>query len=218
MVVSRANVFTVAGLIAFLCVVLVTVPWWTRWLSRPVPGDGEPGQDAAASPAPGEGEAVVERQINVKLYFQATDRPGLVQEERSLVYSADLGRQLRTVLEELIKGPKGALGPTLAPETRVRYVMVGARGIAYVSLSKEAAEGHKGGSASEMMTVYSVVNSLAANFPAVRRVQLLVEDRPAQTLAGHVDLLRPLRPDMTLLAPSVTTPVAGTPPAVPPSP
>ena len=50
------------------------------------------------------------------------------------------------------------------------------------------------------MTVYSVVNSLAANFPAVKRVQILIEDRPAATLAGHVDLTRPLRPDMTLLA------------------
>jgi hypothetical protein len=62
------------------------------------------------------------------------------------------------------------------------------------------------------------VNSLAANFPAVRRVQILIDDRPAQTLAGHVDLLRPLRPDMTLLAASTMTPVAEASPAPSPSP
>jgi spore germination protein GerM len=215
MVVSRANALTVAALIGLLCVVLATVPWWTRLLSRPVPGAEDTGEGARASPAPGESEAVVERQINVKLYFQATDRPGLVHEERSLAYHPDLGRQLRTVVEELIKGPKGGLAPTLAPATKVLDVLMSPRGVAYVSLSKEAAEGHGGGSTSEMMTVYSVVNSLAANFPAVRRVQILVDDRPAQTLAGHVDLLRPLPPDMTLLASSTLIPVAS---AAPPSP
>jgi spore germination protein GerM len=205
MVVSRANALTVAALIGLLCVVLFTAPRWTRLLSRPVPGAEDP--EDAASPTPAEAEAVVERQINVKLYFQAPDRPGLVQEERSLAYSPDLGRQLRTVVEELVKGPKpGGLVPTLAAETKVRDVLVGPRGIAYVSLSREAAEKQSGGSAAEMMAVYSVVNSLAANFPAVRRVQILVDDHPAQTLAGHVDLLKPLPPDMTLLASSTLEP------------
>ena len=52
------------------------------------------------------------------------------------------------------------------------------------------------------MSVYSVVNSLSTSFPAVKRVQILIEDKPAQTLAGHVDLTRPLVPDMTVLAAS----------------
>jgi spore germination protein GerM len=214
MVVSRANVLTVAGLLALLCLVLVTAPRWTRLLSRPVPGAEEAGEDAGASAA-AETEPVVERQINVKLYFQANDRPGLVQEERSLAYSPDLGHQLRTVVEELVKGPRQGLAPTLAPETKVRDVMVNARGVAFVSLSKEAAEKQAGGSTAEMMAVYSVVNSLAANFPAVKRVQILVEDRPAQTFAGHVDLLKPLPPDMTLLASSTLEPVASAPPVAP---
>jgi hypothetical protein len=35
----------------------------------------------------------------------------------------------------------------------------------------------------------------------VTRVQILVDDRPVTSLAGHTDLSRPLAPDMTLLAP-----------------
>ena len=35
---------------------------------------------------------------------------------------------------------------------------------------------------------------------AVRRVQILVGGRPVTTLAGHVDLTRPLSADMTLIA------------------
>jgi hypothetical protein len=77
-----------------------------------------------------------------------------------------------------------------------------------VNLSKEAAQGAAGGSESELITVYSVVNSLTVNFPAIKRVQILIEDKPAPTLWGHVDLTRPLPPDMTLLATSTLTPVA----------
>jgi hypothetical protein len=88
-------------------------------------------------------------------------------------------------------------------------VFVTARGVAYVDLSTEALEGHVGGSDDELYRVYSVVNTVTTNFPAVHRVQILVDDRPAVTLAGHVDLSRPLPQDMTLLAASTLTPLAG---------
>jgi hypothetical protein len=48
--------------------------------------------------------------------------------------------------------------------------------------------------------VYSVVNTITTNFPAVTRVQILVGDRPVTSLAGHVDVSRPLPADMTLVA------------------
>jgi spore germination protein GerM len=139
----------------------------------------------------------------------APERRGLAMEERPVAFSSDLPRQLHSVVEELVKGSRGGLGATLAPETRVLHVFVSARGVAYVDLSKEATAGLPGGSEAEIMTVYSVVNSLAANFPAITRVQILIEDRPVATLGGHVDLTRPLRPDMTLLASAPLTPVAG---------
>jgi hypothetical protein len=70
--------------------------------------------------------------------------------------------------------------------------------VAYVNLSGEAT-GIPGGSRAELLTVYSVVNSLVTNFPAVSRVQILVEDRMASSFAGHVDVSRPLPADMTLV-------------------
>jgi hypothetical protein len=201
-----ANVLTVAGLVSLLVGVTLTAPRWARLLTRPVAG-----ADDENAEAPGGGEppaaaheedavADVERQINVKLFFQAADRPGLVIEERPVTLSSDLSRQLRGVVEELVRGSKTGLGATLAPDTKVLDVFVSPRGVAYVDLSKEAVAGHPGGTQAELMTVYSLVNSLTISFPAVKRVQILVDDRPAETLAGHVDLTRPLPPDMTLLA------------------
>ena len=198
-----ANVVTAAGLVSLLAVVTLTSPRWARLLTRPVAGAEEEGAEPASAPVKEDepaGEA--ERTINVKLFFQAADRPGLVIEERPVTFSTDLSRQLRGVVEELVHGSKIGLGPTLAPETKVLDVFVTARGVAYVDLSKDVVAGHPGGSEAERMTVYSVVNSLSTSFPAVKRVQILVEDKPAETLAGHVDLTRPLRPDMTVLAAS----------------
>ena len=91
--------------------------------------------------------------------------------------------------------------------------------MAYVDLSKEAASPAGRGSDDELITVYSVVNSLTSNFPsAVKRVQIVIEDRQVPTLAGHVDLTRPLGPDLTYLATSTLTPAASPAPAsAPPS-
>ena len=201
----RANVLTAAGLLLLLGVVAITAPRWAHLLRREVPE-----QENGAAGGAGEDEAArVERQINVKLFFQAADRPGLAIEERSVKFSTDLAGQVRAVVEELVRGPKAGLQPTLAPDTRVLEVFVSARGVAYVDLSKEARVVVPGGSEAELITVYSIVNSLTANFPALKRVQILVDDKPATTLAGHVDLTRALPPDMTLLAASPVAPVGG---------
>ena len=201
---SRANVLTAAALLVLLAAVALTAPRWSRALMRSLPAsedDAEGAAAEAAAAAPDEaGAPAVERQINVKLFFQAAGGRGLAVEERPVAFASDLARQIHSVVEELVKGSQKGFLATLAPDTRVLHVFVSARGVAYVDLSKEAAVVGPGGSEAEMMTVYSIVNSLAANFPAIKRVQILIDDRPAATLAGHVDLTRPLRPDMTLLA------------------
>jgi hypothetical protein len=209
----EANLLTIVALAGLLAGVTFTAPRWARLFREPIPALPEEASAAAGEAAPAatpspsaSGEA--RRTISVKLFFNSREEPGLVMEERELAFSADLSRQLRSVVEELIKGSQADLAPTLAPETKVLDVFVTARGVAYVDLSKEASSALPGGSHDELRTVYSVVNSITTNFPAIRRVQILLDDRPAVTLAGHVDLSRPLPPDMTLLAASTLTPIA----------
>ncbi len=213
----RANLLTALGLLGLLVLVSATAPRWARLLTRPLPAAAEeaepvpalPPNGISATPTAKAPEAV--KHINVKLFLQSPERTGLVIEERAVALSGDLAQQLRSVLEELIKGSAAGLLPTLDPTTRVLEVFVSARGTAYVDLSKEVSAGQPGGSEAELITVYSIVNSLTTSFPAVKQVQILVEDHPAPSLAGHVDLSRPLLPDMTFLAAVSLEPAAPAP-------
>jgi hypothetical protein len=53
-------------------------------------------------------------------------------------------------------------------------------------------DAHPGGSTSERLTIYTFVDALTFNLPAIKSVQLLADGREIDTLAGHVDLRRPL--------------------------
>jgi spore germination protein GerM len=217
----QADVLTALGLAGLVASVGLTAPRWSALLrSQAAPSEAEeaalletatpasePAQAAAQDPA---------RRISVRLYFEAKDRDGLLPEERDIAFSPDLGHQIRTVVEELAKGPTSDLTATLPAGTRVQEVFVLAHGVACVSLSSEVATGLPGGSRAELLTVYSIVNTIVTNFPVVSRVQLVVNDQPTSSLGGHVDLSRALPPDMTLVA--LETPAASPSPSASPSP
>ena len=49
----------------------------------------------------------------------------------------------------------------------------------------------------ERLAVYSIVNTLG-QFPAVQEVQILINGDKLDTLAGHIDISKPLEPDYTV--------------------
>jgi hypothetical protein len=215
---SRPDAVGVGVLLGVLALLAFTAPRWAVLLRRGAPEAGDEGPPApAASASP----SAAEIRISVKLLFPSETEPALVVEERAVAYSPELPRQLRLVLEELLRGSQSEHLPPLPADTKILAVYITAEGLAYVDLSKEAAAGQPGGSLDERLSVYAVVNTLASNFPAVRRVQILIDGKPAETLAGHVDLSRPLVPDLTLIAeppPSPSPPPEGEPPAAEPTP
>jgi hypothetical protein len=72
-------------------------------------------------------------------------------------------------------------------------------GDAFVDLSSDITSKHPGGTHAELLTVYAIVNTIATNLQGVQRVQLLVDGQEADSVAGHVDVRRPLERDMTLV-------------------
>ncbi len=192
-----ADVLVAAGLLGLLGLTTVTAPRWSRFLRQPLPAGEDDLRLPEAAPAPAASEA--QRTIQVKLFFEARDGSGLSIEERAVPFSSDLARQVELLVEALVAGPQGDLTATLPPDARVLGAFVTRAGVAYVNVSKEA-QAVLVGSHAELRSVFALVNSVTANLPAVKRVQILVDGRPAETLAGHVDLGRPLAPDMSLLS------------------
>ena len=61
-------------------------------------------------------------------------------------------------------------------------------GAAVIDLNAAFADQHRSGILSEQLTVNSLVETLAVNVPGIQRVNILVEGKPRDTLAGHADL------------------------------
>jgi len=136
----------------------------------------------------------------VSLYFASADGLFLVPEARAVLKPASLDDQLTETLRELVRGPSAAgIAKVLPPETTVRQVFLSDNGTAYVNFGPEIVASHPGGAGAEMLSVYAVVNTLADNFTEVRSVSILVEGQERRTLAGHIDITRPLIPRADLV-------------------
>ncbi len=138
---------------------------------------------------------------SVSLYYADEQSDRLVEENRSLALE---GREPAVaVLEELIEGPEfPAHGRTVPADVKVRGVQIEG-GVAAADFSGELRTSHWGGSTGEILTVYSIVNTLA-QLPGVEQVQILIEGEMVDTLVGHLELMEPLSPDWGLVAPQAT--------------
>ncbi|ANA41150.1 MULTISPECIES: GerMN domain-containing protein [Geobacter] len=132
--------------------------------------------------------------FRVTLFFAAPDGEGLAREGRGVPACDQLADCVDAVVDELINGPLGALQPTVPPTTTVRQVRIEGD-TAVIDFGRELADGLPGGSSSEMMAVYSVVNTVCFNFPQLKRVRFLLDGAEAESLTGHLDLRQPIDPD-----------------------
>jgi spore germination protein GerM len=136
----------------------------------------------------------------VTVYFPSASVGGLLGENREIFNTSPVERA-KQILSDVIAGPEGpdAL-PALPAGTRLRQVFVLESGVAYADFSAQLRDGMSGGSQTELLAVYAIVNSVALNVPEIRRVGILVEGEPCESLNGHVDLRHPLAPKPSLTA------------------
>ncbi|MBI5809591.1 MAG: GerMN domain-containing protein [Deltaproteobacteria bacterium] len=142
----------------------------------------------------------VKGEISVDLYFISEDGTHLKAEKRGIGKGEPLDEAKET-LTALFSGPKpenSGLIVTVPEGTRLLGLTI-KDGVAYVNISREVIEKHWGGSSAEIQTVYSIVNTLAMNFPEIKKVQILVDGKKESTIAGHIDITRPLAPDRKLI-------------------
>ena len=140
----------------------------------------------------------VENKVEVRpvtLFFEGPEML-LVRETRNVALPENHAGALSVVASELIKGSANAGVPPIFPrDTVVRAAFLLPDGTAFVDLGGNTlSQGWGTGSHEELMAVYSVVQTVTTNFPEAKRVRILVNDEPAETLAGHVNLSRALAP------------------------
>jgi spore germination protein GerM len=145
------------------------------------------GTPAAAASAP----ATASRKITATLFYLSEDGMALAPAQREVPFGETVAEQARAIVEAQL-APADPQVSAIPAGVTLRDVFVTERGDAFVNLSGEIAARHPGGSLLELFTVYTVVNALTVNLPAITRVQILIEGKEVDTLAGHVDLRHPL--------------------------
>jgi spore germination protein GerM len=180
--------FVAIGIIA---AILIAGAWWA--LAR-VFRPARPGQ--ATSAAATAQSSSTARKITATLYFVSEDGLSLVGVKREVPFGDTVLEQARQIaIAQLAPAPE-PFASAIPPATTLRTLYLTERGDAFVDLSIEARTGHSGGALDELFTVYSIVNALTTNLPAVTRVQILIDGHEVDTLSGHVDLRHPLQKNM----------------------
>ncbi|HXD72688.1 MAG TPA: GerMN domain-containing protein [Vicinamibacterales bacterium] len=176
--------------VAVALVAAVVTAWMTvavrRRIARPKT------QAVATAPAPPVPNAAAGRKIKVHLFYVSMDGTKLSGVEREVAYGDGVSAQAQEIVAAQLAAPPEPLVSAIPKGTTLRAIYVNERGEAYVDLSKEVSTAHTGGTEDERLTIYAIVNALTANLPSIMSVQLLVDGKEVDTLAGHIDLRRPL--------------------------
>ena len=183
-------------------VVLFAVTAWaaSRVLERMVsPAPPPSTTQAAAAPAASVAHIIA------TLYYGTPDGQGLAAVKREVPLGEGPREQGRQILESELEAAPAPYLSLIPRGTTLRAFYITDRGDAFVDLSAEASTLHPGGSTNELLTVYAIVNAVTANLSSVERVQILINGRQADTLAGHVDLRRPFERDTVLVRESKGT-------------
>lgn len=185
-----------AVIVAAVVVAAVLAVWLVASLARRWGGTPTPAAAAAASAAP----AGPERKINATLYYVSEDGLSLPGIQREVPFGESIVEQARRIVEAQLAAAPPPYVSAVPPGTSLRALFIGERGEAFVDLTGDVRARHPGGSLDELFTTYSLVNAVTVNLPAITRVQILIDGKEVDTLAGHVDLRHPLQKNLTWTA------------------
>ncbi|MFH2012540.1 MAG: GerMN domain-containing protein [Pseudomonadota bacterium] len=142
---------------------------------------------------------IKKEKIVLNLYFAEPNTERLILEERKVKVYGDLTSRSKQLILELIKGPNTNLTGTIPPGTTLLDLSINPDGIAFVDFSSELTNRHPGGSSAELLTIYSIVNSLTLNFKEIKKVQILEEGKKVDTIAGHILAIMPFEANTEII-------------------
>jgi len=146
------------------------------------------------APSIATGETGAAGEASIMLFFGDREARGLASEQRLLPAQGPLEGRIESVVAALIDGPDSQeLVRCLPPDTHLRRVFHDDEsGTLFLDFDPTLVTHHPGGSAAEWATLASLVRTIGSNFPAIARVQVMVDGDPLEALAGHFDTSHPL--------------------------
>ncbi|MGI6669771.1 MAG: GerMN domain-containing protein [Acetivibrionales bacterium] len=143
-----------------------------------------------------DGTPVVYERKTVTLYFSDDEAMYLVGEERDIIVTEKEPIE-ELVIKELLKGPVSEhLWDTIPDGTRLISAST-KDGICTVDFSSEYVDNSPGGTTSERMAIYSVVNTLT-ELEGIQKVQFLIEGRKRE-IYTHAIFDEPFSRDESIL-------------------
>ncbi len=137
---------------------------------------------------------------NVTLYFPSYSQGKLVAEARTLALAPEVLDRVRQIILALVEGSHQGSDLALPASANLRAVFLTEDGTVYLDFSSDIVNNFPVGIESETLSIYSVVMSLTANLPEVKRVKFLEQGQEVDTLAGHADLSGVFAPDPSRIA------------------
>jgi hypothetical protein len=192
-----AAIFVIAlAAVAFAVALMVGL---NRLLTRPA---GVPAAADTAA-APGAATAPAVPKIKATLFFLSEDGLHLVPTEREVPLAEGPVAQARSIMEAQLSAEAPApLVTTIPKGSALRGIYVSGHNEVFVDLEPTIRTAHPGGTLEELMTVYTIVNAVLTNLPDFKEVQILIGGQEVDTLAGHIDLRRPLKKNDALIVAS----------------
>lgn len=133
--------------------------------------------------------------VSLGLYFSNSAGDKLVKEQHPVAATKEVAK---AAIEQLVNGPTESGHYSVIPNgSRLLGISI-QDNVATVDFSREFVDNHPGGSSAEILTIFSIVNTLT-EYPSVTSVRFQVEGKNISSIAGHYDLSEPVKRDESLI-------------------
>jgi spore germination protein GerM len=136
----------------------------------------------------------------VHLYFADETDQYLKVEDRVVQHPDRPCQFAQTLLNALFQGSNKNLNPVMPKGHYLRAVYIDRESqTAYVDFKQMIIAHFPGGVTQELLSIYSIVNTLTLNMPEVKQIKILIGGQEANTLNGHMDIRYPYTTNMLIV-------------------
>lgn len=153
-------------------------------LGQPQPSEAQVHREITQAPVTTE----LEKKEKVRIFWAAENGVALEPVEMELALPAEPEPRAKLILLTLIASPPRPEVRTLPADAALLDFYLLEDGTAIADFSDALARATPSGILSEQLAVDSILRTLEANVPGVRRVKILINGQEVDTLAGHADL------------------------------